>query len=173
MILFYSEFCQHCKILLETIERHDKNKIVKKVSVDALRSLKKPIDPKIHSVPALLLNNTGEYIFGKSVFDYLLLPNRGVLFANNGSVVKNEPKTVLTEPSAFTLGTIYSENFSSLENEEQLDDRNYTWESIGNNSEKPQIVQNTDNRPIDTNKEGTKKDLPSIEELMKQRSNDF
>jgi hypothetical protein len=68
---------------LETIQKHDKNKTVKTVSIDTLRSMQKPIDPKIHSVPALLLLNTKEYIFGKAVFDYLLLPNRGILFASN------------------------------------------------------------------------------------------
>ena len=55
MILFYSEYCKHCNVLLETIKRHDKQNIVKKVSIDLLRTLEKPIDPKIQSVPSLLL----------------------------------------------------------------------------------------------------------------------
>jgi len=172
MILFYSEFCQHCKILLETIERHDKNKIVKKISIDTLRSLKKAIDPQIHSVPALFIKSTNEYIFGKAVFDYLLLPNRGILFTNQTTKMNNDniPKTQESnsEPSAFTLGSIYSESFSSLENEDQINDKNYTWELIGSSSEKSEIVtmSNTDD-------DGKKKGLPSLEDLMKQRSSEI
>jgi hypothetical protein len=157
---------------LETIERHDKNKIVKTISIDTLRSLKKGIDPQIHSVPALFIRGTNEYIFGKAVFDYLILPNRGILFTNQTTKTSNDnvlkPSEGISEPSAFTLGSIYSESFSSLENEDQVNDKNYTWDLIGSSSEKTEIttISNTDD-------EGKKKGLPSIEDLMKQRSSEI
>jgi hypothetical protein len=146
MILFYSEFCEHCKVLLETIKRHDKTNMIKFVSVDLLRSLQKPIDTKIHSVPALLIVNKKEYLFGKAVFDYLLLPNRGILFSAQNTVKKdnknseisaqpNAPAQFTGDPQAFSLGSISSEFFSSIDNaEDMISDRNYKWDLITNNN---------------------------------------
>ena len=147
------------------------------MSIDTLRSLKKPIDPAIHSVPALFLPNTKEYMFGKSVFAYLLLPNRGVLFTNTiasdkkgGDVlekVKEPVQSHNSEPLAFSLGTIYSENFSSLEDDGHLEDKNYTWDTISETS-------TTQNIPVDTSGgESQKKNLPTMEDIMKQRASDI
>jgi len=189
MILFYSEYCKHCNVLLETIKRHDKQNIVKKVSIDLLRTLQKPIDPKIQSVPSLLLIDKKEYLFGKAVFDYLLLPNRGVLFSvQNTRDVKGEdignnlPNASLEsssntedEPLAFTLGTISSEYFSSINEENNtLSDKTYNWEAIEDiESEKKitQPVQQNSQRQQET--DGRKKNLPSMEEIMKQRAKDI
>ena len=176
MILFYSDFCQHCKVLLETIKRHDKNNIIKTVSIDTLRSLKKPIDPKIHSVPALLIINTKEYLFGKAVFDYLLLPNRGVLFSTNITREKQSKDTqdlsftkdIPKEPSAFSLGTISSEMFSSVDDSQDiLQDITYNWDTIESIQ-----TQNIDTKESPSD-DSDKKKLPTMEEIMKQRANDI
>ena len=178
MILFYSEFCQHCNVLLETISRHDKDKKIKTVSIDLLRTLNKPIDPKIQSVPALLLLNTKEYLFGKAVFDYLLLPNRGVLFSGQSSREDKRVETNLNnpgdssqqnsdEPLSFSLGTIMSDKFSPIdENENSLSNNNYSWDII--NESESTISQET----IDkfSNSDGNKKNLPSMEDILKQRA---
>lgn len=186
MILFYSEYCQHCNILLETIKRHDKNKMVKTVSVDLLRSLKKPIDPKIHSVPALLLLNTKEYLFGKAVFDYLLLPNRGILFsaqttrddkrtsrANNATGDNLVDNSAPEEPHAFTLGAISAEQFASIEDEDNniIADKNYNWDRIDNTN----VTIMPDTSPVteSSEKKDSKNKLPSVEEIMKQRASDI
>lgn len=185
MILFYSEYCQHCKILLETIKKHDSSSIIKTVSIDTLRTLKKPIDPKIHSVPALLLLNTKEYLFGKAVFDYLLLPNRGVLFSTQLTRDK-KPKDSITnndnlsqnkalpsgDPQAFTLGSITAEYFSSIDDSNNMiTDKNYNWDLINNDN----LIKD-DLTTIDIEKPKTesndKEKLPTIEEIMKQRAND-
>jgi hypothetical protein len=120
--------------------------MIKLVSVDLLRSLKKPIDPKIHSVPALLIINKKEYLFGKAVFDYLLLPNRGILFSSQNTVKKdnktseisaqpNAPVQFTGDPQAFSLGSISSEFFSSIDNvDDMVSDRNYKWDLITNNN---------------------------------------
>lgn len=190
MILFYSEFCQHCNILLETIKRHDKNKMVKTVSIDLLRSLKKPIDPKIHSVPALLLLNTKEYLFGKAVFDYLLLPNRGVLFTaqttrdekrtSRNSEIEGTIGTIGTagatdipnEPHAFALGAISAEQFAPIDddnNDNVIADKNYNWDRIDNTA--PGIIANVAPlQPELSDKKESKNKLPSVEEIMKQRA---
>lgn len=194
MILFYSEFCQHCNILLETIRRHDTTKMVKLVSIDTLRSLRKPIDPKIHSVPALLLLQTKEYLFGKAVFDYLLLPNRGVLFSGQLRDNKNtkDTKHVIQvsdsdenrstgDPQAFTLGSISAEYFSSIEDtNSMINDKNYKWDLIDNNA---QISTDLPNMPIVSavsagvvsveENDDKKQKLPSLEEIMKRRAQDI
>lgn len=188
MILFYSEFCQHCTVLLDTIKRHDKNNMIKTVSIDLLRSLNKPIDPAIHSVPALLLLNTKEYLFGKNVFDYLLLPNRGVLFSNqvssrekgskdttisDTSTMQQNTQQTPDEPQAFTLGAISAEQFSSIDDiNNGIEDKNYSWGII---SEESTIISGDDSNK-DTNKsydDSNKKNLPTMEEIMKQRASDI
>ena len=191
MILFYSEFCQHCTVLLDTIKRHDKNNMIKTVSIDLLRSLNKPIDPAIHSVPALLLLTTKEYLFGKNVFDYLLLPNRGVLFSNQvTSREKGSKDTTITtdpslpqlntnstpdEPQAFTLGAISAEQFSSIDDvNNAIEDKNYSWGMI---SEESTVISGEDsnkdvNKPLDDGG-SNKKNLPTMEEIMKQRASDM
>lgn len=204
MILFYSNYCQHCNILLETIKKHDKNNIIKLVSIDVLRSLQKPLDPKIHSVPALLLIDKKEYLFGKAVFDYLLLPNRGILFTKQStrddkrivrenelsggdSVINlsNDP----TEPMAFTLGSISAEQFSSIDDEQNnnlMTDKNYNWDVITNDRNITDSLSNTviqtgdigsisqqSTKGSDDTGSGSKKKLPSMEEIMKQRANDI
>lgn len=188
MILFYSEFCQHCTVLLDTIKRHDKNNMIKTVSIDLLRSLNKPIDPAIHSVPALLLLNTKEYLFGKNVFDYLLLPNRGVLFSNqvssrekgskdttisDTSTMQQNTQQTPDEPQAFTLGAISAEQFSSIDDiNNGIEDKNYSWGMI---SEESTIISGDDSNK-DTNKsydDSNKKNLPTMEEIMKQRASDI
>ena len=79
MILFYSVYCNHCKMLLEHIKRYDKEKVIKLVSIDDLRNKNINIESKIHSVPAFMILPSKELLFGKAVFDYLLLPGRGIL----------------------------------------------------------------------------------------------
>jgi hypothetical protein len=201
MILFYSEYCQHCTVLLDTIKRFDKANNIKLVSVDTLRSLQKPIDHKIKSVPALYLMDSKKFLFGKEVFDHLILKNK-LSFAGettrdnkknkdlpdasigiNGGNSSAEPG----QPQAFSLGAISSEFFSSIEDSgSMISDKNYNWDLI------------TNNMPIDTDapvaalgqvsaiqgpaipnvsnasdpKDESKK-LPTMEEIMKQRANDI
>ena len=107
MILFYSSYCEHCTRLLDAIKRHDNNNLVKNVCIDTLRLQGYNFEYKIHSVPAMYFIETKEIIYGKAVFDYLLLPNRGKLLINNTNtkdrdvnISKNEKK-VEGEPLGF------------------------------------------------------------------------
>lgn len=186
MILFYSISCQHCSVLLDTIKRHDTKKTIKLVCVDTIINL---IKTKIKSVPALMFLPTKETIYGKAVFDYLLLPNRGYLFTSNNTREKssnenqnssiNSPvplniKNEIDEPLGFTLGTVLNDKFSNINDNDinsiNLDNnKNYVWDLI-NENEKQQI-------PIDKiandYKTKTDKTLPSLEELTRERDNIF
>lgn len=161
MILFYSVYCNHCKMLLEHLKRYDKEKIIKLVSIDDLRSKNINIESKIHSVPAFMILPSKEILFGKAVFDHLLLPGRGILcstqstrldktgsgsgdsdvlmpLANTGSGngSNGSGSGSEDEPLAFTLNTAsFSDNFSIIENDTQeLNDKNYNWDFITNDS---------------------------------------
>jgi hypothetical protein len=123
MILFYSDTCQHCAVLLDTIKRHDTNKTIKLVVIDAIVN---KISHKITAVPALMFMPSKEIIYGKAVFDYLLLPNRGYLFTNSSTRAKQETPSSITspiplnkseksdEPMSFSLGSILADNFSDI-----------------------------------------------------------
>ena len=188
MILFYSVFCNHCKMLLEHIKRYDKEKKIKLVSIDDLRNKNINIESKIHSVPAFMILPSKELIFGKAVFDYLLLPGRGILCSTqntrmdktlSGSSSDSIPgdNDVIplvntdndNEPSAFTLNsTSFSDNFSIIEDEtKELNDKNYKWDFITNDNNMSDGINNI-NINDDTSIKGNK-NLQSIEELQKIR----
>ena len=160
MILFFSVYCNHCKMLLEHIKRYDKEKVIKLVSIDDLRNKNINIESKIHSVPAFMILPSKELLFGKAVFDHLLLPGRGILCSsqntrmdktgvggsgdndiiplnntNNGGNGGNA-NSEESEPLAFTLNTAsFSDKFSIIEDEtKELNDKNYNWDFITNDN---------------------------------------
>lgn len=197
MILFYSNQCKHCNILLETIAKHDKNNIVKTISVDTMINNGYDINKMIHSVPALVIPkenkiNNEEILYGKQVFDYLLLPNRGALFTyDNNTRLNKETKdsqenTVFTqevenqnEPSAFTLGSSMSDKFSSLDenSDNLLKDKNYSWELLTNTNNDIENndfdIASTALNPMSSVNDKSEKKLPSLEELMHKRKQDI
>lgn len=168
MILFYSEYCEHSKMLLDSIKRHDTNKLIKQVSVDAIRAKGLSLDPKIHSVPAMLFPKTNEVIFGKAVFDHLFLPGRGVLLmATNNSKERDTeaiiPSTGSVEPIAYT-SSIIGQDFESLDQNDNKSDISFKWRNVGDND----VHFDTEKFNEDSN---TKK-LPSMEDIMKSRNID-
>jgi hypothetical protein len=194
MILFYSDTCQHCAVLLDTIKRHDTKKTIKLVVIDTIVN---KISHKITAVPALMFMPSKEIIYGKAVFDYLLLPNRGYLFSNNSTRDKQEQSSITSpiplnkqdvpdEPMAFTLGSISSDNFSDItdDNINSMninEDKLYKWGIINetpdnNNNTNNTNTNNTNNNTNNNSKfesEKTSKKLPSLDELQKLRENIF
>jgi hypothetical protein len=178
MILFYSTSCQHCSVLLDTIKRHDTKKTIKLVCIDTKISL---VKSKITNVPALMFLPTKEVIYGKAVFDYLLLPNRGYLFSNNSTREKgsNDPSSLnapipmnnqitIDEPHAFALGSVLGDSYSDIDDNNSAIsvNKNYKWDLIDGVSTSPP--------PADKDfKEKADKKLPSLEELTKERENLF
>ena len=190
MILFYSIFCNHCKMLLEHIKRYDKEKTIKLVSIDDLRNKNMNIESKIHSVPAFMILPSKELLFGKAVFDYLLLPGRGILCTtqstridrtnseNTGSdsggvngdniIPLANVNAIDGEPLAFTLNSSsFSDNFSIIEDEtKELNDKNYKWDFITNDNNISDGIPA--NNKDETSMKGNK-NTQSIEELQKIR----
>jgi len=192
MILFYSVFCNHCKMLLEHIKRYDKEKIIKLVSIDDLRNQNYNIESKIHSVPAFMILPSKELLFGKAVFDHLLLPGRGILCGSQntrmdktgiggsstttGGTVDNDVIPLVntntnsdTEegPLAFTLNTAsFSDKFSIIEDETMvLNDKNYNWDLVTNDNNISDGIPNMNNNDDSKNN----KNIQSMEELIKLR----
>ena len=192
MILFYSVFCNHCKMLLEHIKRYDKEKIIKLVSIDDLRNQNYNIESKIHSVPAFMILPSKELLFGKAVFDHLLLPGRGILCGSQntrmdktgiggsstttGGTVENDVIPLVNSntnsdteegPLAFTLNTAsFSDKFSIIEDETMvLNDKNYNWDLITNDNNISDGIPNMNNNDDTKNN----KNIQSMEELIKLR----
>ena len=197
MILIYSNQCKHCNILIETINKHDTNNIVKKISVDTLRINGYNIDSMIHSVPALVLlqkdkDEIEQILYGKQVFDHLLLPNRGVLFTQDNNTrlnkvekdhldkkdINNDNNIINIDPMAFTLKTSLSDNFSLIDEEADnlLTDKNYNWDLITNDNNitnMEAVTNDTVLNPVSSVNDKNEKNLPSIEELLSKRQKDI
>jgi hypothetical protein len=186
MILFFSEHCQYCRMLLETIKRHDANKTIKLVSIESLKASGHAVPAKIHSVPALmLLGPSREFMFGKAVFDYLLLPGTGRLLvpkgpsgptgrpagtASSGSTATDELNLM-----AFSINHIgrSADNFASLSEDDNdgasgLSDRGYNWTSIQDIASVPDAQNN-----ITAEETRSKKGLPDLDAFRAQRDVDL
>jgi hypothetical protein len=172
-------------MLLEHIKRYDKERIIKLVSIDDLRNKNINIESKIHSVPAFMILPTKELLFGKAVFDHLLLPGRGILCSsqntrmdktvgtgdNDIQSLNNTTPNINCDteegPLAFTLNSAsFSDNFSIIEDETKvLDDKNYNWDLITNNDNISDGIPNMNNNDDFKNN----KKIQSMEELIKIR----
>lgn len=180
MILFYSEYCPHCRMLLDTVKRHDANGYVKLACIENLRAKGQNIPPQIHSVPALLLVPSKQILYGKTVFDYLLLPGSGKLLVSVGSGTTQKSENVsaspnmnpaqINEPSAYSItsSNSLSDAFAMVEKDDHpmdgLNDRAYLWASVQTN-------ENASVFPDTPYQEETrsKKQLPDLDTLRAQR----
>lgn len=162
MLLFYSNQCSHCTMLIETLKTLDKQKQVKLVSVDYLKSNQIIFDARITHVPAMLLPDFNKIIFGKEVFDHLLLPGKGVLLKPN-----NTTKSIidLSEPSG--IDSYISQSYENIdENDNYLTGPVTIWENL----DTPTNVIQPDVKPIgNTDTEKSHKQLPSLAEIQKMR----
>ncbi len=163
MLLFYSDQCSHCTMLIETLKTLDKQKQVKLISVDYLKSNQIIFDARITHVPAMLLPDFNKIIFGKEVFDHLLLPGKGVLLKpSNGTT---QSAVDLSEPSG--LDSYISQSYENIdENDNYLTGPVTIWENL---DEKTNVIQ-PDIKPIgNTDTEKSHKQLPSLAEIQKMR----
>jgi len=174
MILFYSIGCNHSKMLLDNVSRYDKDKKIKLVPIDELKKQNINIETKIHTVPAFMILPSKEILFGKDVFDYLLLPGRGLLcssqstrldknIADNNAKIDSAIKPMEiavgeNDPLSFSLNSSkISDNFSTIEETDGVcNDKNIS-DGISN------ININFD--------ENKKSGMPTVEQLMKERDN--
>lgn len=149
MILFYSLYCPHCSMLLDSVKRYDTKQLVKLCCVEQLRKTNPRVLNQITAVPALLLigqNGGRELLFGKDVFDYLLLPSRGRLMQPTVEPKSETPNgtqpsgsgsvgAAAGEPMGFELssgaGSSGQFAYTYIENENAVyQGRAYGWSSI-------------------------------------------
>ena len=163
MLLFYSDQCSHCTMLIETLKTLDKQKQVKLISVDYLKSNQIIFDVRITHVPAMLLPEFNKIIFGKEVFDHLLLPGKGVLL--KPTTTNLQSAVDLSEPSG--LDSFISQSYENIdENDNYLTGPVTIWENL---DEKTNVIQ-PDIKPIgNTDTEKSHKQLPSLAEIQKMR----
>lgn len=165
-------------MLLDTIKRHDSQGMVKLACVEGLRAKNQKIPPQIHSVPALVLLPNKQTLFGKHVFDYLLLPGSGKLLVSmtsNPNAKPEAPKVdanATSEPFAYSMGSAssLSDNFAMIEEDVHpmngLQDRAYTWTSLHDSFEKAATVYADAPMQEETR---TRKSLPDLDSLRAQR----
>lgn len=167
-------------MLLDTIKRHDDSNQIKLLSIEALKASHK-LPSTIHSVPALMLLPDKTLMFGKNVFDYLLLPGSGKLLARKATtpdpLQNKQPQSTNDQgPSAFVLGANLSDNFSPFAGNDEhhdfsnthLNDRVYNWTSVndtGSNTPSSEVSLQEDTR--------VKKSLPDIDFIRQQRDMDM
>ena len=150
-------------MLIETLKTLDKQKLVKLISVDYLKSNQIIFDARITHVPAMLLPDFNKIIFGKEVFDHLLLPGKGVLLKPSNT---NTQSTVdLSEPSG--LDSFISQSYENIdENDNYLTGPVTIWENLDTQTN---VIQ-PDIKPIgNTDTEKSHKQLPSLAEIQKMR----
>lgn len=163
MLLFYSDQCSHCTMLIETLKTLDKQKLVKLISIDYLKSNQIIFDVRITHVPAMLLPDFNKIIFGKEVFDHLLLPGKGVLL--KPTTTNSQSVLDLSEPSG--LDSFISQSYENIdENDNYLTGPVTIWENLDTQTN---VIQ-PNIKPIgNTDTEKSNKQLPSLAEIQKMR----
>lgn len=184
MILFYSEHCPHCRMLLDTIKRHDVEKIIKQVSIEALKSSGKTVPPAIHAVPALMITEERKLMFGKAVFDYLLLPGSGVLLTMQAKRTEAmmqphmpgggaAPSSSDEGPYAFVLGSGTSDTYSPYDDTDEnsvAHDRIHSWTPLNDAGAQPAALSQEMPMQEETRCKIT---LPDIKFIQQQREMDL
>jgi hypothetical protein len=164
-------------MLLDTIQRLQV-KTINLVSVDSLRANGKKVPPQIHSVPAFMLMPSKQILFGKQVFDHLLLPGKGILVSGviKQQQIGKETQQVSGEPQAFTMNisSLSGDNYSFIEDSSTSSHRNYAWSSINDmdaSSSSPSQASNT-NTTLQSNTR-VKKEILDFEEFKAKRAEDL
>ena len=128
-VLYYSNYCQHSKQLLQKLSKsklkHEvhyiniDNRVVEKNNVYIVlqNGTKILLPPNVQRVPCLLLLNRGHnVIVGEEIEEYLIQKEaRSIKQMQGASSIGSGP---LGEPSAFGMsdfGTIHSDNYSFLD----------------------------------------------------------
>jgi|SaaInlV_125m_DNA_1040241.scaffolds.fasta_scaffold14651_2 hypothetical protein len=183
MILFYSKHCNHSSMLISNISRYDKDKRIKLVCIDDLLSENIGIEKKIQTVPAFMILPSKELLYGKAVFDHLLLPGRGLLCSEQSTRIEKPASSTTSSdnnliqplnnelsdgsPSAFALnGFNFSDNFSAINEGDtsECNDKNYNWDYITNDRNLSDQISDIKYPEAESNK-----NMPTLEELQKAR----
>lgn len=121
-------------MLVDSINRYNGTEYLKLVNVENYKAKGVKIPAQIHSVPALLFTENKTVIFGKQVFDYLLLPNKGFLFNLPKKATAETPSQATSgEPMSFSFITNSSDAYSFIEDDKPDPHKNYLWANINDN----------------------------------------
>ena len=164
MLLFYSNHCTASRMLIDSIKRYNGTDYLKLVNVESYKS---KLPKQIHSVPALLFPETKNVIFGKQVFDYLLLPGKGYLF-NLPKKQNTEPAQGTTpgEPLSFSLNNSSSDAYSFIDADNPDPHKIYGWSDINENI----VIPTVDETGAKGNSgDRASKGLPDLGSLQSQR----
>jgi len=166
-------------MLLEQIQRYDKKYLFKLVNVEKILSKGLKLPPEVQCVPTLMISSPQRrYMFGKQLFDYLLLPNKGLLFQMNKPTPTQNTQSqssIPNEPLAFTFGSSLSgDPFSFIEdsNEQNTADnhKRYVWSSIQENGN---IITAEAMNSLKMEEGRSKNNLPDVSQLRAERELDI
>ena len=170
MLLFYSNHCTSSQMLVDSIRRYNAITYFKLVNIENCKVKGIQIPSKIHSVPALMfLDDSKTILFGKQVFDFLLLPNKGFLFNLPKKEVSKESKNNNNETSDELVPYHFNQNslgdsFSFIEENEVIDKhKQYGWSDINLD-----IKIQTSSESLNTETR-SKKGLPDLGTLQSER----
>ena len=181
MILFHSEYCNHCKMLMRSIQAAGgPGTEIKLASIEQIRASGRKLPPQLHSVPALMFPADRNMIFGKTVFDYLFLPGRG-LFAGGAPAASAPAAATPAEPEAFSLAGLnsISESYTMItedthgahapDNQVSMDNRASAWVSIND----PATLGASTNASAFQEETRTKKNTIDLDAYRAERAKDL
>jgi hypothetical protein len=165
-------------MLVDNIKRYNATDFFKLINVENYLANGHNIPSQIHSVPALMFRETKKLIFGKQVFDYLLLPSKGFLLnlPKSGSAPKdataldNNAPTDEPNPFALCAGIGSGDNFSFIDENVQDTQKGYNWCDLNSKITIDTPQDATNNLEKD---EKSKKKMPDIATLRSQRDLDI
>ena len=163
--------------MIDNIKRYNALEFFKLVNVEQYLAQGKKLPPQIHSVPAIMFKETKSLIFGKQVFDYLLLPGKGFLLnlpskKTETDIDPSRMTMMAGEPQSFSLhaGIGAGDSFSFIEENSVDTQKGYIWCSLDEHIKIPTPEDGSAN--IEKG-EKSKKDLPDISALRSQRELDL
>jgi hypothetical protein len=185
-ILYYSNFCEHSKKLLQTVSKSQSSKDIHFICIDkrvkerdgktyiVLENGQKIVMPEnVQKVPALLLlNNQYRVLYGDDIYNHMKPMEQ---------VVTQQATFHNMEPSAFSLGGssssfggIVSDNFSFLD----MDSDSLNTKGSGGMRQMHNYVALTEDFSISTPKDdhdykASKTDGLTLEQLQAQRDQDY
>ena len=173
MLLFYSNHCVSSKLLIDNIKRYNATEFFKMVNVEQYLASGKKLPPQIHSVPAIMFRENKTLLFGKQVFDYLLLPGKGFLLnLPNKNKKDTSVENIPTEPVSFSLhaGIGSGDAYSFIEEQNNDTQKGYVWSMIDEHHKIPTPAEEEMGMMEETR---SKKGLPDISSVRSNRELDL
>ena len=168
--LFFSNYCQHSKRVLELCEKHNLNKLFTMCNVD---NKEIQIPPFINCVPTLYLSTERKILTNEDLFKYV---ESKITVNQTGNSIGNNEITGSDSISAYhstELGAGFSDNYSFINDKDAVMQHNYSFLD-GNSVNQPSFTRAGEMNANDmsSNKKSEKGKVldKAYEELMNQRN---